>query len=215
MANTGTSAHPETKPFLQLEEDTEARRSDIWNDEEDLSRRHGGSRPSRLQRTPLWLHLILLLLNVILAVWNGRAATKTLGITHDANIEAGEGFILSPAEMIIHDFVEDYVPSSPMSSPFTGEWRPEVDEAWSKLLQPSTIRLSEEEMRAMNKTSVVLKDGSGYVGYLETFHMLHCVKRFYQFGNRENYPDVQAMDGFNPAHIGETSSSRRPCLTMF
>lgn len=91
----------------------------------------------------------------------------------------------------------------------------------------------------MNKTSVVLKDGSSYVGYLETFHMLHCVvsgpqnrsrsgkpsticscitspqKRFYQFGNREYYPDVQAMDGFNPAHIGETSSNRRPCVTMF
>lgn len=39
----------------------------------------------------------------------------------------------------------------------------------------STIRLSEEEMKIMNKTSVALKDGTGYLGYLETFHMLHCV----------------------------------------
>lgn len=27
----------------------------------------------------------------------------------------------------------------------------------------------------MNKTSVALRDGSGYAGYLETLHMLHCV----------------------------------------
>lgn len=27
----------------------------------------------------------------------------------------------------------------------------------------------------MNKTSIVLRDGSGYVGYLESIHMLHCV----------------------------------------
>ena len=39
----------------------------------------------------------------------------------------------------------------------------------------SMIKLSEDEMRKMNKTSVVLKDGSGYVGYMETIHMLHCV----------------------------------------
>ena len=27
----------------------------------------------------------------------------------------------------------------------------------------------------MNKTSIALKDGSGYLGYLEAHHMLHCV----------------------------------------
>jgi len=37
------------------------------------------------------------------------------------------------------------------------------------------VRVSEEEMRKMNKTSVALRDGGGYVGYLESHHMLHCV----------------------------------------
>lgn len=37
------------------------------------------------------------------------------------------------------------------------------------------IKVSADEMRRMNKTSVTLKDGSGHVGYLETIHMLHCV----------------------------------------
>jgi hypothetical protein len=37
------------------------------------------------------------------------------------------------------------------------------------------VVVSEEEMKRMNKTSVLMKDGSGYVGYLEAHHMLHCV----------------------------------------
>lgn len=37
------------------------------------------------------------------------------------------------------------------------------------------LRFSEDEMNRMQKTSLALKDGSGYIGYLESFHMLHCV----------------------------------------
>lgn len=39
------------------------------------------------------------------------------------------------------------------------------------------VKVSEDEMKRMNKTSVTLRDGSGYVGYLESLHMLHCVVR--------------------------------------
>lgn len=35
----------------------------------------------------------------------------------------------------------------------------------------------------MGKTSLALKDGSGYIGYLETFHMLHCVVSGLSFAN--------------------------------
>lgn len=69
-------------------------------------------------------------------------------------------------------------------SPFNGEPRHEVDVAWSNLLRckphitsridlmliyttATKIRVSEDEMRIMNKTSVALRDGSGYLGYPE------------------------------------------------
>ncbi|KAK1639179.1 hypothetical protein BDP81DRAFT_423609 [Colletotrichum phormii] len=39
------------------------------------------------------------------------------------------------------------------------------------------LRFSEVEMNRMQKTSLALKDGSGYIGYLESFHMLHCVAK--------------------------------------
>lgn len=32
-------------------------------------------------------------------------------------------------------------------------------------------------MRTMNKTSVALRDGTGYLGYPEALHQLHCVVR--------------------------------------
>lgn len=86
------------------------------------------------------------------------------------------------------------IDTHPKDSVFAGEPRPELDQAWSKLLRGmhhvtisrvpftdhhsiagSMIRLREDEMRAMNKTSIALKDGSDYIGYLESYHMLHCV----------------------------------------
>lgn len=81
------------------------------------------------------------------------------------------------------------------------------------------IRLTEEEMRKMNKTSVRLRDGSGYVGYIEAIHMLHCVvclgpdhciarlrlhrsqKRIYQAQYPEHYPKLQQdKDAFSMHH---------------
>lgn len=94
MANI--SANPEMKPFLQLEEDTEAKVSGTWNDDEDLSPRRGGSRPSRLRRIPLWLHLTLLVVNVLLLLWN----IKTLGPAQDTNIAAGTGSTLCMSSIL-------------------------------------------------------------------------------------------------------------------
>lgn len=37
------------------------------------------------------------------------------------------------------------------------------------------VRVSGDELKDMKKTSIALKDGSGYIGYLETYHMLHCI----------------------------------------
>lgn len=52
----------------------------------------------------------------------------------------------------------------------------------------SMIRLSKDEMARMNKTSIALKDGTGYIGYLETLHMLHCVVSC--FPRRQSFPST-------------------------
>lgn len=88
----------------------------------------------------------------------------------------------------------------PGPSPFTGEPRLELDQAWSNLLRSSMIKLSAEEMRRMNKTSIPLRDGSGYIGYLESIHMLHCVKRIYQSRYPEHYPKLRGTEAFADGH---------------
>lgn len=37
------------------------------------------------------------------------------------------------------------------------------------------MKVSKDELHRMNDTSVALRDGSGYIIYLETGHMLHCL----------------------------------------
>lgn len=102
----------------------------------------------------------------------------------------------APARTALHYTIDD---TSSNQSPFVGEPRPELDAAWSNLLRceiadtltkalggsltgpqanvntASKIRILENEMLRMNKTSIALRDGTGYIGYLESIHMLHCV----------------------------------------
>ncbi|KAK4863215.1 hypothetical protein LT330_001993 [Penicillium expansum] len=49
-----------------------------------------------------------------------------------------------------------------------------ADEAWTDLTSRNHVRLSEEDLRAINQTSVPLGSG-GYLGMLGVYHELHCV----------------------------------------
>lgn len=44
-------------------------------------------------------------------------------------------------------------------------------------LEATLLKITKEEMIKMNKTSLALLRDGGYVGYLESFHMLHCLVR--------------------------------------
>ncbi|KAL9107050.1 MAG: hypothetical protein Q9227_007996 [Pyrenula ochraceoflavens] len=97
----------------------------------------------------------------------------------------------TPARSALRYKVEE-LPWGHVAGPYTGEPRPEVDRAWSNLLKceaPSSmlvnslidgfiatlVKISKEELVKMNRASIPLRDGTGYVGYLESNHMLHCV----------------------------------------
>ncbi|KAI1128411.1 hypothetical protein F5Y10DRAFT_292062 [Nemania abortiva] len=61
------------------------------------------------------------------------------------------------------------------SSPFKGPPRPELDDAWNNLLGPTAIRVDKEALDRINRTSVPLRDGSGYMATLDVYHQLHCL----------------------------------------
>ncbi|KAI1809103.1 hypothetical protein GGS20DRAFT_573519 [Poronia punctata] len=86
------------------------------------------------------------------------------------------------------------------TSQFIGEPRPELDQAWSHLLRPTMVKVSNSEMERMNKTSILFKDGSGYLGYLEAHHMLHCVKRLYQSHYPDAYPEERKHGYLSKEH---------------
>jgi hypothetical protein len=52
----------------------------------------------------------------------------------------------------------------------------ESDAAWRDLLKNSNIRISADELKRLNRTSIQLQDGSGdYFGGLSAHHHLHCL----------------------------------------
>ncbi|KAI2637706.1 hypothetical protein GGS26DRAFT_544846 [Hypomontagnella submonticulosa] len=152
--------------------------------------------PSRTHKILFAAQTIFGVLNLVFLIWN--IAYRSSGCVHaDDYIRPQE--MLSPAESAIRYTVEIHSTSDP--SPFTGPPRPEVDQAWSHLLRSTMVKLSEDEMRMMNKTSIALRDGTGYIGYLESLHMLHCVKRIYQSRHAEYYAGLQNSNAFTTGHL--------------
>jgi hypothetical protein len=75
-------------------------------------------------------------------------------------------------------YINKFILKDPNSSPFLGQPRPELDEAWHALLDPTALRFSDDEfVRAGNITSVRHKSG-GYVGGMGFVHNLHCLVCF-------------------------------------
>lgn len=71
-----------------------------------------------------------------------------------------------------------------VSNPFKGPPRPELEEAWHKLLNPAAaVRVEKEVLDRINRTSVALQDGSGYMVGLDVYHQLHCLVR----SHRDNH----------------------------
>ena len=60
-------------------------------------------------------------------------------------------------------------------SPFAGDPRPELDRAWHELLEPINIRVSSEDLRINNLTSVDLPGNKGSLAQLGVWHELHCI----------------------------------------
>jgi hypothetical protein len=75
-------------------------------------------------------------------------------------------------------------------NPYRGPPSPAIDAAWHDLVAWSNIRVTAAQLRAINRTSVQLSDGSGdYMAQLNVHHQLHCLKSLRQAFYPEYYPD--------------------------
>ncbi|GAD97500.1 hypothetical protein AN7265.2 [Paecilomyces variotii No. 5] len=173
----------EQKPFLPGEEESDY--DDIPQSEKSFVQ----SWNFRSHGILFLLQIVLFTLNISFLIWNFHFAYY-----HKKGAAPGDAVnqVYTPAQSALQYKVEN-LSSGPGPNPFAGEPRPETDEAWSDLLRGGIVKISEDELRRLNKTSIPLRDGSGYIAYLEAIHMLHCV-------HPEHYPELQGTDAFAPGH---------------
>ncbi|CAF9913551.1 hypothetical protein IMSHALPRED_001378 [Imshaugia aleurites] len=111
------------------------------------------------------LHTTLILLYTIISIVTIRAARNTNSLRPPPAIDHLD-FAYTPT--IYHNLT---------NNPYAGPPSPALDAAWTALLSPMHIRVSEAELRRDNQESVALTEGGGFLGWMGVFHGLHCVKR--------------------------------------
>jgi len=78
---------------------------------------------------------------------------------------------------------------------FSGKPSPELDQAWHDLLNAENIKLEPEVMKHYGRedSGVALPEGNGYIGTLNVYHEIHCLKRLHQYMYQDYYwPDLDA-----------------------
>jgi len=101
----------------------------------------------------------------------------------------------SPAEESIEWELQDFDVDVGHTSPYTGPPSYDIDVAWHNLFKYSNIRVTEEELRKLNRTSIQLADGNGYMANLDVHHQLHCVKYLRYYVYPEYYKEELAEKG--------------------
>ncbi|KZM25849.1 uncharacterized protein EKO05_0009063 [Ascochyta rabiei] len=107
--------------------------------------------------------------------------TAVLWNTH---VELGSGsdhLLFTPIKDNIRYVVKE-IKDSPrdiVSSEYVGTPTPETEKAWERLTRFHNLRITEEEMHAMNlntSNAISFARGGGYHGMMGVFHELHCLK---------------------------------------
>ncbi|KAK2752399.1 hypothetical protein FQN55_007439 [Onygenales sp. PD_40] len=72
---------------------------------------------------------------------------------------------------------------------FVGKPSPEVDKAWHDLLNDENIMVEPEYIKHYGREdiSVRIPEGDGYIGTLNVYHQIHCLKRIRQFMYQDYY----------------------------
>ncbi|KAL8736634.1 MAG: hypothetical protein Q9181_002299 [Wetmoreana brouardii] len=191
------------EPFSRLEDDIENRGKE-------------NSKPwLRNSTSPLFVHVILV-------------TVYTIGFLYTTYTTAGschKGLLIySPAQPAVQ-YEARPVDGLATDSIFAGAPTPQIDQAWHNLLaskmtsspqlssQPLSsisdinLRVTTDEMRRLNQTSLELADGSGHLATIGVYHELHCLKRTRKWMYKDHYypnlTDLQHKE--HEKHVGTPS----------
>ncbi|KAJ6784147.1 hypothetical protein PWT90_04177 [Aphanocladium album] len=113
-----------------------------------------------------------------------------MGILLGANwTTTKKAFLYSPANDAIEYYVGEFTDGNDPHGMYVGEPRPSLEKAWQALLGPMNVRLSLDDVRAFDReaTAVKMSDGSGYLGTLNVYHELHCVRWLHKYVYQDEY----------------------------
>ncbi|MCJ1360353.1 MAG: hypothetical protein MMC33_010358 [Icmadophila ericetorum] len=101
--------------------------------------------------------------------------------------EPGPDLIYSPARKAVRYETVLMNNSIYDTSPFKGAPREEQTDAWDEYARWQNLVISGDDLKAINRSSIVLADGSGYLATLDVFHELHCLNIIREYIHRDYY----------------------------
>lgn len=84
---------------------------------------------------------------------------------------------VAPAQEAVAYEKVDYDGGLYKTNIYKGPPSPESDQAWTKLVEPTNIRVDKHTLEMINRTALELSDHSGYHAGLGVHHHLHCLVR--------------------------------------
>ncbi|KAM3444983.1 hypothetical protein NHJ13734_000852 [Beauveria thailandica] len=178
--DAGTRA---STPTITEEQDWNAKDSDgLLKSKEHVERHDGNEAPLLQRRIAVKYHLAIFSLYILTLLGMG----VLLGRSGKGSKRA---ILYSPANDALEYYVGEFSDGNDPHGMYVGEPRPSLEKAWEDLLGPMNVRLSLKDVQAFNReaTAVGLSDGSGYVGTLNVYHELHCVRWLHKYVYQDEY----------------------------
>ncbi|ATY59809.1 hypothetical protein A9K55_006355 [Cordyceps militaris] len=178
--DTGTRA---STPTITEEQDWNAKDSDGLLKSKECNERHVVKEPRLLQRQiSAKLHLAIFSFYILTLLGMGVLLGRSWKI-------AKRPFLYSPANEAVEYYIGEFSDGNDPHGKFVGEPRPSLEKAWTDLLGPMNVRLSLGDVQAFGResTAVGMSDGSGYLGTLNVYHELHCVRWLHKYIYQDEY----------------------------
>ncbi|KAM3563468.1 hypothetical protein ARSEF4850_002316 [Beauveria asiatica] len=126
----------------------------------------------------------------LLAVYLGTVLSMRAELTKLR--KHGLQLIQTPATGVLEWSEHTFVENSFSHGPFSGYPRDEIDQNWHDLINYENIIIEPEIIAKLGRQDIAVADpdGRGYLGTLNVYHQLHCIKRLWQY----TYPEVYRKD---------------------
>ncbi|KAI1078855.1 hypothetical protein F5B20DRAFT_546455 [Whalleya microplaca] len=172
-------------------------RTSIDHDSNDGLLEKGGRETSvKYVRRPIWKNtrflaahcaLFAVYVFILFLVANDKGGARYYGMPFSP---ARDVLVYEETKFTLEDHIQE-------SGEYSGKPSPSLDKAWHDLLNDENILIEPEYIKHYGKedTAVEVPEGGRYVGTLNVYHELHCLKRIRQYMYSDYYfPGISAHD---------------------